>query len=67
MSRTCTCAACGKEFESAWSQEEARAEFDARFPDAPADDELVVVCDACYQGMEAAGLFNLTQAEIAPP
>jgi DNA-directed RNA polymerase subunit RPC12/RpoP len=47
-----TCGDCGETFESAWSEEEALAEMHRDFGDL-AQDDRVVVCDDCYQAMEA--------------
>lgn len=45
---TYTCEMCGEEFVSDWSNEEARAEYEAKFG-APYDPhDTVTVCDECY-------------------
>lgn len=46
-----TCEMCKKMFESAWSDEEARAEMVHMFPmdaDVP-QEELANICDMCYK------------------
>jgi len=48
MGETCTCARCGKDFVSEWSDEDALAEAQANFsPEELAD--TAVVCDDCYE------------------
>jgi DNA-directed RNA polymerase subunit RPC12/RpoP len=47
-----TCAHCGKEFESEWSDAEAHAEFDDAFPGADIGD-AAVLCDDCYHKVMA--------------
>jgi DNA-directed RNA polymerase subunit RPC12/RpoP len=47
MADTYTCAACGKTFRKAWSDEEALAELEATFGDLPGV-PLEMVCDTCY-------------------
>lgn len=45
-----TCDVCHKTFVSAWSQEEAEAEYDKNFPEAKAKNvERGVLCSACYR------------------
>jgi hypothetical protein len=67
MSRTITCEACRKMFESSWSDEEAKTEFAIEFQEESVEDGAVVydfndeaipygvavVCDDCYQVMMA--------------
>ena len=45
-----TCAMCGGVFAAEWSDEEAWAEHDNRFPGA-SHDNAAVICDDCYQTM----------------
>lgn len=47
-----TCAQCGDDFITAWTEAEAMAEMVEREGYVPAS-ELVTVCDPCYQRMEA--------------
>ena len=43
------CAACDKEFQNAWSDEEAAEEARANFgQDVMHRTDLVVICDTCY-------------------
>jgi hypothetical protein len=48
---TYTCALCGKEFESTWSDEEDRDEKERLWSDIPENepDFFAVVCDDCYR------------------
>jgi hypothetical protein len=48
-----TCAHCGKDFEPAWSDEEAEAEAKRLWgvDHATTDQRMVVVCDPCFQMM----------------
>lgn len=48
-----TCAKCGWQGESTWSDEEAVAEAAENFG-SHLDDNPAVVCDDCYQAMTAA-------------
>jgi uncharacterized protein with PIN domain len=41
------CAACNGVFEKTWTDEEAKAEHDARFAGCPIS-EAELVCDVCY-------------------
>jgi DNA-directed RNA polymerase subunit RPC12/RpoP len=43
-----TCALCGKEFESAWSEEEALAEKERMWGEVSCE-QCVILCDSCYQ------------------
>ena len=52
MSDEYTCAACGETFTKVWSDEEATAEAEQLFPNDL--DDLVVVCDDCWQEMVGA-------------
>jgi hypothetical protein len=46
-----TCAACGGEFEMAWSEQEARDEYERDF--GPLDpSKVVTVCDDCYLALK---------------
>lgn len=50
MSGTYTCAHCGGVYSKGWSDEEARAEYEATMPQAvERGDEVAVVCDDCYR------------------
>ena len=42
------CAECGQEFETAWSDDEARQEFGEVFPENDIKDAFLV-CDDCYE------------------
>lgn len=47
-----TCANCGEEFESGWSNEEAMEEYKKNFPwSAELRVETDLVCDDCYKKM----------------
>lgn len=47
--RIITCDGCGKTFESAWTEADARAEAAKNFPKLDVDDVMTaVVCDDCY-------------------
>jgi len=48
MSDTYTCAGCGGVFLKVWSDEEAKAEKDAIWPDVPVS-ECAVLCDGCWR------------------
>ena len=49
-----TCAACGGEFQSGWSEAEAEAEYINNFKKhAEANVERDLVCDDCYEQMIA--------------
>jgi hypothetical protein len=66
MTRRFTCAECGWEGESGWSDEEAQAEalmngFTPEFLEA--DGGAVVVCDDCYQKMTAVSPLHVYVAE----
>ena len=52
MTRTFTCAACGRQFESDATDEEAEREFTVTFP-RHADHETAIVCDLCYDDFKA--------------
>lgn len=41
------CAACGKEFVSPWTEEEALAEAKQLWGDVPKE-QMVVICDDCF-------------------
>lgn len=43
-----TCAACGGEFESAWTEEEAEAEAAVHGFDVVPLEDRVLVCDECF-------------------
>jgi|KBSMisStandDraft_5_1062788.scaffolds.fasta_scaffold91445_3 hypothetical protein len=43
-----TCALCGKDFPMGWTDEEARAEFEQKFPDLDIED-AEQICDPCYR------------------
>ena len=47
MAELFTCSNCGGEFEKAWTDEEAAAEKEDKFPDASYD-EMTLVCGDCY-------------------
>lgn len=49
------CAACHEQFEAAWSDEEALAETQQLFGDAPMPTSIV--CDDCFEAMKRAGIF----------
>jgi hypothetical protein len=50
MSGTYTSARCGGVYTKGWSDEEARAEYEATMPRAAKrGDEEAMVCDGCYQ------------------
>jgi len=50
MSDTYTCANCEGVFIKAWSDEEARAEYEATEPNAAARSDVTdVICDDCYR------------------
>jgi hypothetical protein len=51
---TFTCAACKGTFPKAWSDEEARAEFEQRFPGEPFDETVEMICDDCDPAVMAA-------------
>lgn len=45
-----TCALCHGVFEKAWADDEADAEYRARFPDSvKAEDPIETICDDCYK------------------
>ena len=50
-SETFTCEACGETFPKGWSDAEAVAEAEERFPGLDLSDpgEAGIVCDACYE------------------
>jgi Fe2+ or Zn2+ uptake regulation protein len=54
--RIVTCDCCGKRFESAWTEAEARAEAARNYPGLDVDDRrtTAVVCDDCYSAIRAA-------------
>jgi hypothetical protein len=54
-----TCDACGKRFESAWTDEEATGEAQALFgPDASKDNPAYcVICHSCWEEMRRRGYF----------
>jgi DNA-directed RNA polymerase subunit RPC12/RpoP len=47
------CAECEEEFERAWSDEEARAEQRADFPNVPIE-KCAEVCEDCYSKLMKA-------------
>lgn len=53
---TYRCAACGREFAKARSDDEAENEAlrDFGVPNAASDPEMAVVCDDCYRAMTRA-------------
>ena len=59
MSEEYTCAHCGGTWEKAWTDEEAKAESKELGlwiePEdrQTADDEMVIVCDDCFQAMQS--------------
>ena len=55
--KTYTCAICGETYEYEWSDEEALAEFKAKYGDVP-EEERDVICDDCYQPFEKWRLAN---------
>lgn len=49
------CAHCGGQFTKPWTDEEARAEYEANFPILTArGDDVSMVCDTCYQAIITA-------------
>ena len=59
------CAQCGETFTSAWSDEEARAEYEAVWEKEfrePAE-KKVVLCDPCYRRVKAWKTPKQYQAE----
>jgi len=48
---TFICANCGGVFESAWTDEEARAESERLFPGVPVT-EMAEICDDCFEKFE---------------
>lgn len=51
---TYICAVCGERFEKGWTDEEAAAETAELFgAEAAAADDLEIVCDDCFQKMNA--------------
>lgn len=61
---TFTCEKCDLVFEKAWSDDEARNEYDRNFPEVanlPAD-QLGLVCDNCYKAFNA-WFASLSQSE----
>lgn len=60
MGKVFTCAMCDKEFEGAWTDEEALTEMKENFGDVPEEDQAVI-CDDCYQAITIGGkpiIFN---------
>lgn len=53
MPDTFICAECGGTFEKGWTDEEAAAECQERFPGNQLD-QCAVVCDECYQRIIAS-------------
>lgn len=53
MSRFYTCARCNGRFHSDWSDEEAQAEYRAKFPDEPPTEPKIELCDDCYRAFES--------------
>lgn len=53
-----TCANCKKEFEGAWTEEEANLEAQINFnvKDASQREDYAVICDNCYKKL---GLIKL--------
>ena len=47
------CVVCKEEFETDWSNEEASQEMRDNFGDHITEDQCDVVCDDCYQKMNA--------------
>jgi hypothetical protein len=47
--RLYTCARCGEECLTAWSEEEARAEYEANFGMRVEESDAVEICDDCYR------------------
>lgn len=43
------CEVCKQEFESKWTEEEARAELRQNFGSSIPVEECAQVCDSCYQ------------------
>ena len=59
-----TCCHCGVVFETAWSEEDARAELEQRFPGVAVED-CHVVCDGCDALMQqAAEMLNAVRRDI---
>lgn len=54
MGKLYTCAECGGEFESDWTEEEAQAERLALFGDVPEED-MEQVCDDCFRDLGFGG------------
>jgi hypothetical protein len=59
----CTCASCGEEFESSWSDEEAHAERLRLFPGISFE-QVTVVCDDCFKRINP--MANNSPWAIAP-
>jgi hypothetical protein len=61
-----TCADCGGTFPKGWSDEEAAAERDRDFPRL-AEEDMVVVCDDCYQAMRLRAAAAGVRWSSPPP
>lgn len=48
LAETFVCANCHGTFAKVWSDEQAWAEADERWPGMP-EDQLAVICDDCYR------------------
>ena len=44
-----TCDGCHRTFTKAWSDEEAKAEYDRVFPNEKPDEPRAMLCTSCYQ------------------
>ena len=56
------CAACGGVFQHGRSDEEARAEAEELFGQSPDTHDMAVVCDDCFNAMDAEYDFRGTGA-----
>ena len=50
---TFTCDNCGRTFETDWTDEEAKAEYEAAFGKPFDPETAVVVCDDCFKRLNA--------------
>lgn len=58
------CEACGGDFESQRSDEDAKAEAAELFQQQPETHPMAVVCDACFTAMMKAKAEHVEMAEI---
>jgi hypothetical protein len=66
MTKIMTCALCGLEFESGWSEAEALAELYENFGNVSPED-CEVVCDDCWEKMKPQNnpeVFAKYKAEV---